>query len=469
MLASLSPKERRQFRKLIVREGTDPMMKLVDYLEQNLKAFDSESYNELREKALIKISKSVPTDQNKRRLLSSVTKLLSTFLINQEISQDEQISESLLQKQYLRRGLKGLFESSHETTQSNLLSAPERDFYFHQTQLKLSHHAYYHATNKYKERDILMGLKTIHKNLDIGFVMAKLHYACEVKMVHLVRGESFTIELLDEILHTINNNQYFNHPIIKLYTEILSLMEQPEVENYHRLKKNWLEISDLFSKELQQQLFTIMLNLSWFSCTDNRTAEMYQLYELGLTSGVLITEGKIDSSHFNNIIDLGSSLNQFSSVRQFIDNFSPFLDVKDDKMENIKTLYEAFLLFGEGKHEDALRQSIFLEFNDVSYGLRAYLLMLKCLYESKKSKGFKEIEMRCEAFKQYLQRKFKQAIINKQIKQENLNFIKIIRLLPLASASRFASINQKDLLKKLNAMKHVVSKAWLQKKIENLV
>gem|GEM_PF-3544789 len=468
LLASLSPKEMRQFRKLVVREGTPPMIKLLDFLDHNIKAYDPHSYNELRERALKKISKSVPTDQNKRRLLSAVNQLLDTFLIQQELSENEQTTQALLQNQYLKRRLYNLYASSHESAQTRHLQQPIRDFNFEQGQLKYSHNAYYNITNKYKEKDILNGLKAIHKHLDLGFVMAKLHYACEVKMVQLVRGESFPIELLDKILASIKDNAYFSNPIIQFYQDILNLIEQPTLESYQLLKQKWLELMPLFNKDLQHHLFIIMLNLAWFSSNEHRTEEMFQLYEFGLTTGLLTIHRKIGTSHFNNIVDLGSSLGKFSEIRSFVIKYSPHLDVSEDKTENIKTLYEAFILFGEGKHEESLKQSIFLEFNDVSYGLRAYLLMLKCLYESKKSKGFKEIEMRAEAFKQYLQRKFKQGMLNKQTKQENLNFIKLIRLLPLASASRFANINQQDLLKKLQGMPQVVSRNWLLKKIEQL-
>jgi len=467
-MASLNQKEKRQFKKKVAREGSIPMNKLVDYLDQHLKAFHPTLYHELREQALKKIGKSVPTDQNKRRLLSSVTQLLSDFLIQQELANNELIGETLLQKQYLRRGLNSLYEASLEHTHHSIIKNPTRDFNHHRMLLQLSHNNYYHATNKYKEKVILTGLKAIHKNLDIGFVMAKLHYACEVKIVKLVREESFPIEFLDEAIAKIKGNEYFDHPVINLYVDILHLIDHPQFDTYQQLKTDWLKHNKLFNKELQHQVFIILLNLSWFSCTENRTDEMYQLYKYGLNSGILIIENKIASSHFNNIIDLGSSLGNFAEVRTFINQFSVYLDVREDKMENIKTLYEAFLLFGEEKHKEALRQSIFLEFKDVSYGLRAYLLTLKCLYECNKSKGYKEIEAKCEAFKQYLQRKSKQGLINRQIKQENINFIKIIRFLPLASASRFANISQQSLLKKLNSMQQIVSKPWLLKKIEGL-
>lgn len=468
LLASLTAKEMRQFKKMVVREGAPPMIKLIEFLEHNLKIFDADAYDELREKALRKINKSVPTDQNKRRLLSTANKLLSNFLVQQELTLNEQTNEELLQKQYLRRGLNKLYESSLKNTQETLLQNTTRDFHFQQSQLNINLKTYYYVTNKYKEKDILNGLKEIHKSLDLGYVMAKLHYACEVKMVQLVRGESFPVELLDELRINTRENNYFDHPIIQLYNNILILIEQPNSEAYQQLKKNWLFVIPMLSEEVKHQVFIIFLNLSWISCTDRRTQEMFELYRFGLTSNILINQGKITSSHFNNIVDLGSGLGYFAEVRTFINDYSQYLDSQEDTLDNIKTLYEAFLLFGEGKHDDALRQSIFLEFNDVSYGLRAYLLMLKCLYESKKAKGFKEIELRCEAFKQYLQRKFKQGLINKQTKQENMNFIKIVRQLPLASTSRFATISQQTLLKKLKATQFIISKTWLLKKIEGL-
>ena len=474
LLTSLTKPEANRFKKYVSYPlfNTNPkVIVLVDFLTKQLGKYSKEEYEALRAKAYQKVfQKKEVNPLSIRRLLSATQLLLNDFLIIEELKLEKKQGKELLKKSFQRRKLTDFYNALLEQKRQDLEKSPTQDFYFYQENVRLRYDFYYHAgSNKYAEKDPLSALVYLHQDLDVAYLMEKLHYACQVAVIKLFTGLSKEIIFLDKALEMASDPIFKENELMQLYLHLLELLQNITEEGYKEVKKELFHCLPKLSKDLQLHLFALLLNLSWLAVDKNRQSEvLFNLYQYGLKEGVLVVNGNIEAPHFNNIVDIGCGLGKFEEVRNFIKEYLRYLDVGEDLLENVKNLFEAFLYFGEGRYQKTLQKLNYLEFKDISYGFRAYSLMIKSIYETKKGKGFKEIDAHSETFKQYIKRKYKQGYFSNRVREENLNFIKIACQLPFASKSKYAKINTDTLMKKLEGMQNVVGRTWLIQKIEEI-
>ncbi len=466
---TLSPKEIKDLKIFVCGHKPATIATVVDFLAANRAKFEPENFEELRIKASKKLSLQGPkNDQKLRRLFADTMQLLNDFLMFREVKTNRPIAQQLLQEQYKYRLLHPYYETSIKESINELTANIVRDFNYHQKMFRLRKETYFYLNpTKITEINAIRELEGIHHHLDLDYLLTKLHYIVQVKIAQLVQEQETTKGTLDLVLP--NTDRFANNVLVLFYLEFVALIDHPQEAGFLKLKSTWLEIENKFSTDVRYQLFYQLINMAWFSCVGaKRTTEIFKILVHGFEEEILVNAGYLETNMFNNFVDIGCSLKEFKKVTAFIEKCIPYLRAGRDKKENITRLYEAFLLFGEGQFDEALLKTNFVEFSDPSYGLRAYPLVIKCLYETKKSKGFEEIETRCNAYKQYLHRKHKQGFINKLSREENLNFMKIVRQLPNASSSKYARISPDMLLEQTKTMQRLINRAWLLEKINAL-
>lgn len=467
---SLSPKEVKALKTFVVGRKPEKISHLVEFLAKIKKKEEDQNFEKIRQKAFKKLFPNQKDNtQNFRRLVADTLSILNDFLALQQTREDPEIRRELLREQYKNRLLSDLYESTLEYDIKQLKEQPDRDFHHYNSMSKLLNDRVYY---KRPVRDGLESMEEdlleIDKSVDMSFLITKLHHACHMKMRQLIMNLPSRSSLLNDAFYNYIK-PYENDPVINLYLAILKLADTQNEEDYHKVKSKWKERLHLLSENLKLQTSTFLVNLCWFAVDPNiRLTEMYKLYRFSIQQKLLVNSGYINLVNFNNYIELCSSLGKYDEVRAFIKEYLPFLREGKDHIQNIQNLYESILLFGEQKYDDALLKSFHLQFHHHSFGLRSYVLIIRCLYELKKEKSLEELETRCTAFKQYLHRKYKEGFIPKATYDGNVNFTKIVLLLPNASTSKFAPISPDQLKEKMEAMSYIISRSWLLEKIEAL-
>lgn len=467
---SLSPREVKAFKTYVIGRKPQKISSLVEILAKNKTTEDDQNHEKIRQKAFKKL---FPNDknntQNYRRLVTDTLSLLCDFLILQQTKSDPATRQGLLREQYKNRTLPDLFEATLSDGIKRLKEQPEKDFTHYNALTKLLNEKIFYQKGIYEETEAFEeALTGIQHALDMGYFISKLHYACQIKIWRIISNlPSIKFELEEAFYKHLQ--PYTKDPVIIFFTRTLQLAEDPNKEDYLNLKAHWIKHLDLFSENLKLQTFIYLTNLCWFSINQNdRVQAIYDLYSFAVEKKLLLNSGYISTHYFNNYIDICTSLKKYDEIRAFIKEYVPYLRESKDEKKNIQNLYDAFLLFGIQEYDQALMQSSILQFKHFSFGLRSYVLVIKCLYETKKAAGLEEIDTRCTAFKQYLHRKYKEGHINKLQYDSNVNFTKIVLLLPSTSSSRFATVSPDQLLEKIEAMDYLVSKAWLLEKVEEL-
>lgn len=467
---ALSPKEVKAFKTFVTGHKPEKIKSLVEILAKSNLSKEDQNYDKVRQKAFKKLFPNKKNNtQNFRRLVADTLSLLNDFLVLQESKENQAVRQRLLEEQYKNKTLSDLFEASLEDSLRQLENGKTRDFNYHNAKVELLNDIYFfkripkegiQVSEKY--------LANIDKALDLSYFISKLHYACQAKMRHIgLNLSEIAYELTDDFFRHVK--PYKNHPIVELYMKILKLLDHPNEKDWQHLKEHWFAHFELLAHPIKGQTYTLVKNLCVLSLPKEKLLEtMFDLYNFAIKEKLLLHSGYMTSTSFGNYVDMGTNLKKFEQVRSFIKENIVHLREGPNTLENIQNLYESFLLFGEGKFDQAMLKSSILQFNHSSYGLRSYVLIIKCLYETQKEDSLPDIEVRCKAFRQYLTRKLKEGVISQIKHDENVNFTRIALQLPLTSNGRFAKINPDQLIEKINAMPRIVSQTWLLEKIEAL-
>lgn len=467
---SLSPKEVKAFKTFAAGRKPEKISQLVEFLAKSKKKEDDQDLEKIRQKAFKKLFPNQKENtQNFRRLVADALSLLNDFLVLQQTNQDPEMRREILREQYKNRLLSDLYEATLEQEIKRIKERPDRDSDHHNTMVKLlNDRVYYKRPIKDGLNDMTEDLVNIDRSLNMSFLLSKLHHACHLKMRDMILNSKDTAAPLNNAFYTFLK-PFEQDPVINLYLGFMRLVDNPNEEHYFSLKSKWKERLYLLSDSRKLQTSSFMINVCWYSIDQsNRLIEIYDLYKFSLEKKILVHSGYINLSNFNNYIDICASLGKFDELRAFIAEYLPFLREGIDHKKNIQNLYESMLLFGEQKYEEALLKSFHLQFHHYTFGLRSYVLIIRCLYQLKKEHSLEELETRCTAFKQYLHRKHKEGFISKEIYDANVNFTKIVLLLPNTSTSKFALISPDQLKEKLEAMTFLVSRSWLLEKIDDL-
>lgn len=465
LLASLDDKSRLRFQTTISKTDNKQQATLINYISNKINNKQPSDYPNLRTKALRKAFENQQSSpQKEKRLISKTSQLLTAFILHNELNQQPEIQQKLLASYYFKNGLHEFYKSSLSTTEKLLNDKEERGAAFHQKMAALRHNFYFNVVeNKYRKRDLMKDLKLINQELDTSYLLAKLYYACHMKMIVLLREETLEIDQLEEIIRRAELDQYKQHLVIQFYLNFWHHLTTKKETDYYKLKDDFFIIKDKMSNENRLLTFGMLINTCWGFI--NKLEVVYELYQQGLKHDVLLFDNKINPDHFMNIVEIGIGLNKIEETRIFVRENISHLIIEGESQANIKMLYDAFLEFGAKNYETVIQLLNYMEFADFSYGFRAYTKLIKSLYETK---SYHVMDTRCNTFKQYILRKYKQGYINQEKREENLNFIIIVRQLPYASNSQFATVSKAEMNEKLKAMQRVISRAWLEEKISAL-
>lgn len=421
-------------------------------------------------------------DWKMRELMSDLSKLIEEYFMVKEAKQNHLERQMLLIRSFEKRQVDDYFFRYAYRLDDEIDGLELRNMEHYLAQLQLQSRLYYHpATSKLKNKGSRELLSGIVYNTDMVYSLAKLRYGYEITAWEQVRGEQLEGFIPDRVLEklpqkVVNTNTllriyqistrfYKLHNSIKTSTTKEQFLEdesapQKLLDMYYEMKELVINnIHKLSGKDEALDLITLLINSATLTVADNK--EYFSLYKIGVANKVFTTYGRFPQSHFTNIVRVGYSIGEYDWTRDFINEYYTYLPDEDDKKENIVRLYEAYLSFFKKEYDQVEYLLYTLEFEDVSYGLRHYTLLISSLYELQR-----ELHDSCESFKQYTYRKHKANFISTDIRNRCNNFIKIV--LYMANIQGQFRPDIAKLEEELDKMPNIAMKIWLNEKIADL-
>ena len=466
LLRLLSDEEIRRFSKFLRSpyfNYSQPVIALFDYLRRHHPDYDAKR---IRPPVFWKkiYSGKQFSEQKYWTLNFKLRTLIERFLAIEEMEGNESEFKKQLIKSHGQRNAHALFEKETISLVEKLQSQPGQDTRSYAESLWLKHDYFFHSlTNKYGKA--VYSVEQVMEELDRFYVLAKLHFAGELKNRERMFSQKSDIRLLEESV-ALSKQFKQENPAFILYHSIINLHEpEKAVDAFRSGLKALEEQSGALSRVVQS---VVLLNLTnyairqWNKGIDTFRKDLFRLYKLALKLGFVIVNEKIKSSTFINIVHVGCLEREFDWTSDFIETHQQYLE--EENREKIARMGYAELYLVQKKFDKALDFAGGLEFENVLLNCNTKVITSKIWFEKfLNDNGFFDLVIsRLAADEKYFRRN---TAITEQRKSAHINFI-------LALKQLCGLIYQKrpkdEILQKMEGYvkgSNMVAKKWLHDKL----
>lgn len=465
-IKELSAKDRERFYQFVASpyfNQHDTTRALLDLILENV---DRSNTALEREKLFKKLFPREAFDEQKlHNVMSYLKKLYHRFLAQQ-----------FYEKQPLREQLFTL-EAAYENNTFDLLTnrakilektieqQAYRDNNFHHVNYRLhALLAYYGA--EYVDRSKPETFQKMMNHLDLYYLIEKLRNSCHLTANMMVVNTKFDFGFFDEALQHLQNNfdRYSHDPSIVLYyTIFMSLTDEKNPAYYDAMKEMLANEIDHFSPDERRDLYSFATNYCIRQSNLGQIQyrrELFLLYQQGLTTGLLLTNGTIISEYnYKNVAMLGCSLKEFNWTEEFIQKYRE--NLPSHRRDNAYNFNLANLYYNKKMYHEALTALMQVQFTDVTHHLNTNTLILRTYYALRDTEALLSL---IETFRIYVIRNRKLTTAEKKGYTNFLRFAKSLVLLKHHSTtfSRKALEEKLEILRqKIDTTQNVLNKYWL--------
>lgn len=410
-------------------------------------------------------------DKALRVQMSNLVKALEDFFVQQMLEEDTATRQRLLARYYARKDNYDLFEEVTQAKIKQLEDHPRSDMEYQLERWAWHHEWFFHpSTPKIPN---LAALKTLMTSLDQFFVLAKLRYSADVFTRKKIVSEDFSIELLQEVLVHCEAQQFYNNPVIELYSYLLQMQLNTPDEGKFKKCINLLETNvDKIKKYEKEFMLNSLINKAIYyqniGFTQYRTFAI-TLFKLAIEQNLLLDKGKLKSTTFLNIALLAIGEKEFEWAKQFIEKFKDSLP-EEDHFESLQ-LALAYWFFYQGikdKNHNNFSQALELlskiNYTKLEINLRIRSLQIRIYYEIENINLVLDF---ANSFKKYLSR---HSDISIQKKESYKIFIDILFELKKLKSHTEIDLNELwKIKKKVIQTNSLILKEWILEKIEELL
>lgn len=332
---------------------------------------------------------------------SYALKVLENFLGYNRIFLEQNNWQKSLLQEYRNRNQAKLSQQTLAKAKNALTKVPLSNANYHLD-------AYHLEIEQFKlgsteKRTASNNLPQLFEHLSSFFVLSTLKYACTALSHSNVSKTAYTIPFLETVLQAANSDTI--EPSIKIYYYAYQALAQVKKEEYYtQLKKYFFEYNQLLDNEEQYEVFQLMINYCIKQINTSNQAyfqEVFELYQKGLETKILIKTGNLSRFTYKNIVSAGLQLQHFGWVQNFIENYTNYLP--KTFQNSYKHYSTAKLWFVQYNYDKALKLLLQVEdYDDVFMTLGAKIMLLKIYYEEN---SFDSLTALIASFRVFLQRK----------------------------------------------------------------
>jgi hypothetical protein len=431
----------------------EELVRLFDHI----KTFHPDySDSKLNRTALMKLF--FPDQENNKKalgyLLSDLNHLIERFLTLQKLERSPFQADLMLMEELVQRGAIKNYRQIDRTLQKKL----ETDT----TGYSSKHFKAHFEWAENKELHFLnQRLRKFDKNiqkaayyLDKYYFLQRLNLSCAMLDRQTIFQNNYQIGLSEEWIDHLQDQNFFNEPIIQLYFNIYQALNKEEEDTYFvRLKTFLTEYEQMTAPKDLKDIYLFAINYCARKIRQGKEGyvlEALNLYHLGIEKKILLENGVLSPWTFTNVVKLSLRLHRYTQIETFIQNFAHKLPV--DFRENALHYNLAELYYYTKRFDQAQDHLNRVAFSDLNYYLGARVLMAKIYYEREEIEPLLSL---IASFTIFLKRN-KQLSDN--LKSTYLNFCTILFQIIRQSPAQI-----KKLKDKIDQTDPLTDRTWLQK------
>lgn len=405
-------------------------------------------------------------------LMSALMKLVNKFLAVEQL-QAEAFREEVLT-------LKRTKELQRFALLENRGKRLDRKVKKHQYRDGDTHLAAYEwkNINGYRQAEInrkdTKEMQSMLDHLDRYYIVEKLRHACRLTANMMVMNTHFDLLFVEPILRYLKTEAGQKllddkvEPSIDCYYNILMSLKEPDDISYYNRLLFYLDKSlDRLPYDHQKDLYGFASNFCIgriMSGHADYRLKLFELYQLGLATGIIYSKGEISEWDYKNIVTLGSANGEYAWTERFMEDNREKLPERE--RDNAYALNKAQYLYSRKRFDEASRLLFTVSDSDVKVHLARVLLEVRIAYDQRDQESALNL---LENLRLYVLRN--RNVSTKDKKGYN-NFIRYTKqLVNLRHQREFMA--KAAYTKKMTALKEAVlaadplyAKAWLAREVE---
>lgn len=403
--------------------------------------------------------------------LKKLEQLLQTFIIQAEVNNDSQQALRLLTIGLKKRKNTELFYRAAARYEKLIQEEPVTIMRLH-AEWWLDHQRYFHQNLRQNRSDIKWFELSDHK-LDQFTQLTKLRYLCESFNRRNVLNEGFTVKIPVYLLQQLSK-EGSTPEVIWLYERIVPLIEHAyDRVQTRKLLHHFIHKYDQLAPADQIVLAKLLYNVLLRGINVDHAPEtsdlLVRLSKFIALNQLYLFEGVISDDEYLNIAIMSGVGGAFKFQSYFIEEYAPYLeDHTRDRAWQFAWVYRHFQLTDYEKAIEGLR-SLFppRTQGEDKYMFRAKALLLRAYtgcYLHGNYDYYDDYIRADDNFRHFINRHDR---LNSRYYNSYHNMALFCNALVQARNQRqFGPEVARQLEEKLNALKPVVGRAWLEKQIE---
>jgi hypothetical protein len=403
-IAALAAKDRKQFAKWLASplfNQREDLLRLFQYIHHYI-----EKKPELlfKEQVWPVIYPQAPYQEAKMNLVMSLLlQQLRDFLAWRAWQEDQPVRQLYLCKALRRAGLDQEFERAWQDAQAALLESPYRDEQFYQLSHQLFNEKFDHLS--LNNRVVEVPFEQMAEHRQVAYQLGQLRLQCSTAVFQNVSRQATSDTTEKPLEPDIQNPALPSEPGIRLYRCLLAAQRDPQNETaFFEAKALIHEHWHLFREAERREQYLIALNFCIRKINSGQSqfmAQAFELYQSGLENKALFENGILSQFTYKNATTAGIMAGQSAWVRQFLEDYKPFLHPRERHHAYVYNL--AVYYFRLRDYEQAMTLLRDTNLGDDSLtNLDARSMLVRIYYE----RGYMEaLESLLDSFGAYLRRR----------------------------------------------------------------
>jgi len=417
VFSSLSKPEQNRLRKFVhspYHNKHEEVLNLLDYLIKN------KSYR-IKDAFKAVFPGKAFNAQKVRNTMSYLQKLIDKFLVYEELETNDAWRNKALLSVYRKKKLEKCFKFTFKYSEFLQNKGEYKDTDYHYLDYELQQEQFLFAQEK--NRLEAKNVQEVLDSFDVYYMANKLKY-CATALTHEnIFSTRYELRMVEPILKQIEEENWLNIPSIAVYYYCYKAMTDiNNTEAFFQLKDTFLEYSHLFRTEELKDLYIAAINFCVKHLNlgqEEFTAEIFDLYKLGLLNGVFVENGELSRFTYKNIVAVGLKFGDFEWVQQFIADYAPYLNRAH--RESYLNYNMAKLHYMTKEYKKAMKMFLMLTNTDREVVMGAKVTLLKIYYELEE---FDALDSLLDSFRAYVKRN---TDVSDYQKRSYLNLIRYLQ------------------------------------------
>lgn len=440
------------------------LVKLLEKLKRHYPDFDNEKFT--KEKLFKQVlPKGKYSDRRINNLLSEGFQAAEKFMIFQNLDKNENLQKDLLTQELQNRHLEEWFFKEADREIARLEAIKIKEWEEHLDLFRLCRRVYHHPTLAKRMKPNIKHIVKMGEQLDLIYFLEKATIINEkIFRNRFFKGEKHDIE--EELKNWKLETKEVKHLALSFYRRRFNYTKENMVEEYFKLRTDFLEQFEEFNKKEQKVHLVCLLNDTTLLIKKTLLdiTEALPLYKLGLKTEILLHKGKITFNTFVIIISASNTKKSFNFTSKFIAEYSSKL--LNQYQADALNWANAHTAYWKGNLGECLDILLKYEFQEFFFQRIVKVLTTQVYFDLYLNDSSYEDFLFCffASFEKWLIRGKIPSNINRK---PYLRFIQVCRL--LAKNYEDVNFNLEKIDRLLEKEKNIQAHNWLKSKVKEVI